>query len=405
MEPMYRGTPFSPRTTLADSIGAADTIIPVADVSVFPDPPNYATIGIDEDGETISYAAKTDRALSGCTRGVEGAPKSWASGSVIARNFTAKDLESLQKNLRKIVNDAPFVSAGSAQALTDAQKEQARVNIGASHIRVESTNIGGDTVIQVVVTDANGTVSRFNPKGSDGGVWVPEYNEDTGVIDWEYHKASDFYPVPSPVPTGIPVPNTAAVGQTIVVSEVDAEGKPTKWEAAEFPAGGGGEEWELIVDYTVPETVNGLTIDKDLNGNPFELKRWRVITAYFPVEGETTVHATQIGFTSVSAWGHCLYAAMPAPTASETASISIAVCGVLGDIQFLEHFSGSQNNTNAAFNIIVQHPPTTQGRRMNEQGEFVSAGTTGNATCIKICGYQAGCVHAGSIVKMWGVRA
>ena len=72
MEPMYRGIPFSPQTTLTDSIGAADTVIPVADVSAFPDPPNYATIGTDSGGETIKYTAKAGSSLSGCTRGVEG---------------------------------------------------------------------------------------------------------------------------------------------------------------------------------------------------------------------------------------------------------------------------------------------------------------------------------------------
>ena len=99
MEPMYRGIPFSPQTTLSDSIGAGDTVISVADVSAFPDPPNYATIGTDAGGETIKYTAKTGSALSGCTRGVEGTAKAWPAGSVISRNFTAKDLEVLQANL------------------------------------------------------------------------------------------------------------------------------------------------------------------------------------------------------------------------------------------------------------------------------------------------------------------
>ena len=99
MEPMYRGTPFSPQTTLTDSVGAGATTIPVADVSAFPVAPNYATIGTDANGETIRYSAKTSTALSGCTRGVEGEAKAWPSGSVIARNHTAKDLEALQKNV------------------------------------------------------------------------------------------------------------------------------------------------------------------------------------------------------------------------------------------------------------------------------------------------------------------
>ncbi len=91
MAKLYPGIAFSPPTTLTENIGAADTIIRVADASVFPPAPNYATIGTDEDGETIEYAAKADGLLSGCTRGVEGAAKAWRAGEVIARNFTAAD--------------------------------------------------------------------------------------------------------------------------------------------------------------------------------------------------------------------------------------------------------------------------------------------------------------------------
>lgn len=88
---LYPGIPFSPQAFLANNIGAADTIIEVSDISAFPPAPNLATIGTDEEGETLLYAAKTDTALSGCTRGVEGTAKTWQSGSVIARNWTAKD--------------------------------------------------------------------------------------------------------------------------------------------------------------------------------------------------------------------------------------------------------------------------------------------------------------------------
>lgn len=102
METMYSGIAFSPQTTLSDTIGAGDTVIPVADISAFPAAPNYATIGTDAAGETILYSAKTSTALSGCTRGVEGTAKSWPSGSVIGRNFTAKDLSTLQANTKEV---------------------------------------------------------------------------------------------------------------------------------------------------------------------------------------------------------------------------------------------------------------------------------------------------------------
>ena len=86
------------------------------------------------------------------------------------------------------------------QELTDEQKALVRKNIGASHIEVESTNIGGDTLIEVVVTDAEGNMSRFDPKGKTGGVWVPEYNETDGTIEWEYTDGRYVMPVPVPIP-------------------------------------------------------------------------------------------------------------------------------------------------------------------------------------------------------------
>lgn len=292
MEPMYRGIPFSPQTTLTATIGAADTVIPVADVSAFPDPPNYATIGIDADGETISYAAKTDNALSGCTRGVEGTPKSWASGSVIARNFTAKDLESLQKNLREV--------GRGAQSDWEVNDETNFAYVRGRTHWVE--RIGGDAIVPEQIV--NITTSGRGPAGDfgetlvvgdkydvvvDGVMYIcvakehegelvlgnttliggPDWGsgEDTGepfaftqshnggpFIIWAeagfaraltvsvvtarsvvYHKFDPGY-----LPDGVPYAKTAKVGQTIVVSEVDADGKPTRWEARDAGAGGGG---------------------------------------------------------------------------------------------------------------------------------------------------------------------
>lgn len=99
---MYPGIPYSPQAFITAAIGAADTIIPVDKIDAFPPAPNLAVIGSDESAETIRYAAKTDSALSGCTRGVEGTAREWQAGEVIARNFTSEDLTALQENLRQI---------------------------------------------------------------------------------------------------------------------------------------------------------------------------------------------------------------------------------------------------------------------------------------------------------------
>lgn len=75
------------------------------------------------------------------------------------------------------------------------------------------------------------TVMRF-----EDFPFIPEYPEDIGAI---------------------PVPETAAVGQTIVVTAVDETGKPTEWECVDFSVAGGnvglvtnspdGTKWRIIV--------------------------------------------------------------------------------------------------------------------------------------------------------------
>lgn len=54
----------------------------------------------------------------------------------------------------------------------------------------------------------------------------------------------------------ITAPTTAAVGQIIKVKLVDESGKPTEWEAADLPSGGGGEkEWTKILETEVTEAT------------------------------------------------------------------------------------------------------------------------------------------------------
>lgn len=127
MQELYPGIAFSPQATLTNNIGAADTIIAVSDVSAFPDAPNLATIGTDEEGETILYTAKTASALSGCLRGVEGAARSWQKGEVIGRNWTAKDhndLIAVVKELEKEIDKGPWLPLNGG-ALTGAVTVQA----------------------------------------------------------------------------------------------------------------------------------------------------------------------------------------------------------------------------------------------------------------------------------------
>lgn len=108
MDEMYNAIAGSPITYLVGDISAVQTTIAVADDTALPGAPNICTIGYGEHIETIRYGAKSNGVLQQVTRGLEGTPRAWQSGTEVARFYTAYDHNA-------IVNTITSHKAESAQ--------------------------------------------------------------------------------------------------------------------------------------------------------------------------------------------------------------------------------------------------------------------------------------------------
>lgn len=104
--------------------------------------------------------------------------------------------------------------------------------------------------------------------GEDGNV-VPQDKPSGGSVTVDDALSStSINPVQNKIITAalaekITAPTTAAVGQIIKVKSVDGTGKPTEWECADLPSGGGGETWEKLVDTSLAEAVESVTYTFD----------------------------------------------------------------------------------------------------------------------------------------------
>jgi hypothetical protein len=115
---------------------------------------------------------------------------------------------------------------------------------------------------------APGPQGPEGPQGIPGNDYILTEADKTEIAE----QAAELVDVPESS-GGIPIPETAEVGQTIKVSAVDENGKPTAWEAVDLPSGGDNEKWELIHDFTATEHCNLFVISEDMEGNPFVLKK------------------------------------------------------------------------------------------------------------------------------------
>lgn len=83
----------------------------------------------------------------------------------------------------------------------------------------------------------------------------------------------------------IPIPPVAEIGQTIVVKEVDGNGRPTKWEAVYISSsgGGGGDGFSPIVNVTPIDGGHKVSITDKNGEKTFDVMDGK--DGYTPVKG------------------------------------------------------------------------------------------------------------------------
>jgi hypothetical protein len=81
---------------------------------------------------------------------------------------------------------------------------------------------------------------------------------DASSASWKYADKAGSTTVTVDGITAIPAPETAAVGQTVVVKSIDSNGKPVEWEAADSSSGNVSYYEET---YTTTEPLNSYTIN------------------------------------------------------------------------------------------------------------------------------------------------
>lgn len=129
----------------------------------------------------------------------------------------------------------------------------------------------------------------------------------------------------------------ATVGQTIKVKAVDAEGKPTAWEAVNIAKPWG---WELIHEITIPEGADEIlefVINTDSNGKPFKLHRFMMFVhlpiytgaSEIPQFGFGTINGYKLNTKTFSA--PLIYTTLSEPSKTDSYTFSWMEGDIMGD--------------------------------------------------------------------------
>lgn len=197
-------------------------------------------------------------------------------------------------------------------------------------------------------------------------------------------------------PAGAGVPSTEGVPTDYLLS-------PAGWVA---PPSGGNENWELIIDHVVPETVASVLIDQDLNGDAFSLKKWALLTIWLPDENVSTEDRCSVAFHPEAYWGMgTIYETGKAPSNSGIASSTLAFCSFTNGLMKVDDLYSVRNTTTVAYQMERNVGPAPAVAVDSTTKQIVSTYRDSCATCVKIITLVSTAVRKGSIIRLWGVRA
>lgn len=306
-----------------------------------------------------------------------GAEPSGTAASMVSAHNTGADTHSDIRVLISGLTDRLNALADSDDTTLDQLSEiVAYIKSNKSLIDAITTNkVSVSDIVDNLTTNAtNKPLSAAQGKALKAlidAITIPEALPNpnaltfTGAVTGSYDGSA---PLSVEIPSGgLTVINTAAVGQTVRITEVDENGQPAAWEAVEFTS---GDVWELLYETTLTE--NAETFSQEIPACS------KVKMVIFP-------RADVSGWKQIIINGKTYQALNSTMSAVQAYFVSI-------DTLMPPYITAS---------IGMYNNPSVNGIN-GGNSSFSYAMINDNITTIG-CG-TAGMLVTGAIVKIWGVR-
>ena len=231
-----------------------------------------------------------------------------------------------------------------------------------------------------------------NPPKQPDALPNPHKLTFSGAVSAEYDGSKEvIVKIPEGGSGGIPIPETAEVGQSIVVKAVDENGKPTAWTPVDLPEG--GDIWRLVAYIKVTEDVTAIEITQDNDGNPFSLKKFRMIGTF---HSNTRSTGAAYGFVRANTnTSHLMSCSNMAPASGgrfRAVFLEFALRGQAAHVQFC---SASDNSSEVGIQSFVLG---------NAYNENTPGGRYQPVVNLSITAANAGYGN-GTAIELWGVDA